>query len=89
MIKITVRSEDPSDSSILYDIDPFHHPDMSVLSEEGLDTMSDVLKAMCVVTTLLPEDIAELVDKYDTIFEDEHPTVEVFKVGEDDSDTVH
>lgn len=90
MIRIRIRAEDPVDSSILYDIDPFHHPDMSILSEEGLDSMSDVLKAMCVVTTFTPEDIAHLVDRYDTMFDDEHPTVEVFTSGgTGGSQTVH
>ena len=87
MVKITVRSENPLDSSIFYDINPFHHPDMSVLSKEGVEAMTDVVKAMCVVTTLPPDEIAYLVDKYDTMFEDEHEDVEV--ILHTDNDTVH
>ena len=49
--------------------------------------MTDVVKAMCVVTTLPPDEIAYLVDKYDTMFEDEHEDVEV--ILHTDNDTVH
>ena len=87
MVRITVQSENPSDSSIFYDISPFHHPDMSVLSEEGIETMTDVLKAMCVVTTLPPDEISYLVERYETIFEDDHENVEV--IQHIDSDTLH
>ena len=88
MVKITVRSEDPSDSSIFYDISPFHHPDMSVLSEEGVEAMTDVIKAMCVVTTFPPDEIAYLVERYDTMFDDEHEGVEIILHTEDNG-TVH
>ena len=61
--------------------------DMSVLSEEGIETMTDVLKAMCVVTTLPPDEISYLVERYETIFEDDHENVEV--IQHIDSDTLH
>jgi len=90
MIKVSVQSSSPEDGSILYDIAPFHHPDMNLLSEDGLETMTDVLKAMCVVTTLDLEDIAELVSRYATIFEDAHADTTIFKTDDDGgSTTIH
>jgi hypothetical protein len=88
LVRIKVRSEDPADHSIFYDIEPSHHADMEILSEIGLETMRDVVKAMCVVTTFPPEEISYLVDRYDTMFDDEHPTVEVFST-DDTNGTIH
>ena len=69
-ILIKIRSEDSSDGTVEFDLYPLVHKDRGILTKDGHDTLTDILKAMCAVATLPPEDLDMLLERYYDNFED-------------------
>ena len=69
-ILIKIKGENPDDGSVEFDLYPLVHKDTSALSKDGHDTLTDILKAMCAVATLPPEDLDMLLERYYDNFED-------------------
>jgi hypothetical protein len=69
-VLIKVRSELPEEKQIEFDILPILHEDMSELSDSALDTVTDIMKAMCAVAVLEPPALDVLLEIYYDKFQD-------------------
>ena len=67
-ILIKIRSENSSDGTVEFDLYPLVHKNKGMLTKD--DTLTDILKAMCAVATLPPEDLDMLLERYYDNFED-------------------
>ena len=69
-VLIKVKSEIPEEKQIEFDILPILHEDMSELSDSAIDTITDIMKAMCAVAVLEPPALDVLLEIYYDKFQD-------------------